>query len=232
MAEETQSAVRPWQRRLRTELRTREAGGGSNWCPDDYRFAVYARDGHSCACCGIRGGRHGAGLTVDHIRSQHGEGGRSTVENMITMCNSCNSSKQDTPLREWAETTLRARGHDPQRVLNRIAELSKHPIDLEHGDRLALAREENRRPPTYNELVFREKRRMAENKDREVRTGKANPRNKHPLDVLIERAEATVAAKKEAAAAKAPRTPRSTQKGKRGGTFVVTESGRKRYVRK
>jgi len=222
---------RPWRRRLRTELRARVAGEGSGWCPDDYRFAVYARDGHSCACCGIRGGQHGAGLTVDHIRSQHGEGGRSTVENMITMCNSCNSSKQDTPLREWVNTVMRERGHDPERIMARIQELAKHPIDLEHGDRLALELEEMSRPPTYNDLVFSERKRMAANMARERETGEPNRRNKHPLDVLVEKA-AALQQRESKQMAQPKAAPLPVQRGKKGGAFVITRGGEKRYIGK
>lgn len=102
------------------QLRTRIAGGGSSWLPRDARHAIYARDGHACACCAIRGGHNGAGLTVDHIRSQHGEGGDSNLRNLVTLCNSCNSSKQDTPLDQWVNDSLVNRGHDAQVVLQRV----------------------------------------------------------------------------------------------------------------
>lgn len=219
-----------FERRFRTQPRERVAGGGSDWLPRDIRYAVYARDGHSCACCGIRGGRHGAGLSADHIRSQAGEGGESDPRNLITMCNSCNSSKGKRPLREWADRFLRARGHDPDRVIARINELSRRHYDLEEGDRLAQAAEDMRRPPTLNDLVIREKERIKISAQRERDTGRANPRNKHPLDVLMERAEAALLERAQRQTAE--RTPQATQRGKKGGVFVVTKSGKKRYVGK
>jgi hypothetical protein len=221
-----------FQRRRTTEPRTRVAGGGSDWLPRDMRHAIYARDGHACACCGIRGGRNGAGLTADHIRSQHGEGGESDPRNLITMCNSCNSSKQDRPLREWARTFLARRGHDPEQVISRINELSQHHVDLELGERLAQEEAERRKPPLYNNLVMREKARMAANAQRERETGRANTRNRHPLDLLRDKAEASLLERAGKHSGKRSGPAPVVQRGRKGGTFVVTKSGEKRYVKK
>lgn len=211
-------------------LRARIAGGGSSWLPRDARHAIYARDGHACACCAVRGGRNGAGLTVDHIRSQHGEGGDSNLRNLVTMCNSCNSSKQATPLDQWVNKTLVDRGHDPRVVMQRVHALSQRPIDLDHGEALAQIEEDRRKPPLYNDLVIAAKRRMAVNAQAERRVGRPNRYNTHPLDDLTlgQSAGAKAAAAPPTKVAKAAQ---AVQKGKKGGTFVVTAGGKRRYIK-
>lgn len=51
------------------------------------RLEVYERDGFKCVTCGIQ-----KNLTLDHIKPEI-LGGVSTIENLQTMCKSCNSSK-------------------------------------------------------------------------------------------------------------------------------------------
>lgn len=53
----------------------------------DVRRTVYERDGHRCVTCGATDG-----LTLDHIHPWI-YGGPDTVENLQTMCLSCNSRK-------------------------------------------------------------------------------------------------------------------------------------------
>lgn len=52
------------------------------------RFAVYARDGYRCKKCGRRHGR----LEVDHIYPI-AKGGKSTFDNLQTLCHRCNVKK-------------------------------------------------------------------------------------------------------------------------------------------
>ncbi|MDC5514499.1 HNH endonuclease [Acinetobacter baumannii] len=51
------------------------------------RLEVYERDGFKCVTCGVQ-----KNLTLDHIKPEI-LGGVSTIENLQTMCKSCNSSK-------------------------------------------------------------------------------------------------------------------------------------------
>ncbi len=51
------------------------------------RLEVYERDGFKCVTCGVQ-----KNLTLDHIKPEI-LGGPSTIENLQTMCKSCNSSK-------------------------------------------------------------------------------------------------------------------------------------------
>lgn len=51
------------------------------------RMKVYERDGFKCVTCGTQ-----QNLTLDHIKPEV-LGGESTIENLQTMCKSCNSRK-------------------------------------------------------------------------------------------------------------------------------------------
>lgn len=55
----------------------------------DYRQAIFHRDGYECAECGAT-----EQLTVDHI-IPISKGGTETLENLRTLCKSCNSKKGD-----------------------------------------------------------------------------------------------------------------------------------------
>lgn len=51
------------------------------------REAVYERDGHACLHCGALDG-----LSLDHIHP-YSLGGSDTIDNLQTLCRSCNSKK-------------------------------------------------------------------------------------------------------------------------------------------
>lgn len=55
--------------------------------PKDLRQAVFDRDGRQCVRCSCEND-----LTVDHIDPEV-NGGRATLENLQTLCRSCNSRK-------------------------------------------------------------------------------------------------------------------------------------------
>lgn len=106
-----------------------------NWIKPDRRLALYRRDGNRCACCGARGGPHGYGLTVDHIEPSAG-GGQNLDSNLLTMCNRCNSVKQDKPLDKFLKDFLAPRGHDIAAIKKRIAKLVETPIDRAEGKKM------------------------------------------------------------------------------------------------
>lgn len=56
------------------------------------RFSIYERDGYRCRCCGISD-RY-AQLEIDHI-IPIARGGKSTYENLQTLCHRCNIEKSD-----------------------------------------------------------------------------------------------------------------------------------------
>ena len=55
------------------------------------RFAIYERDGHRCRKCGRRTGD----LEIDHI-FPISKGGKSTFDNLQTLCHDCNVKKSNT----------------------------------------------------------------------------------------------------------------------------------------
>jgi len=52
------------------------------------RASVFARDGHTCLYCG----RHGGGLTIDHVIPR-ARGGAYDWTNLVTCCLKCNNKK-------------------------------------------------------------------------------------------------------------------------------------------
>ncbi|MBR2617036.1 MAG: HNH endonuclease [Clostridia bacterium] len=57
------------------------------------RFSIYQRDGYRCKSCGARGGR--VDLEIDHIKPI-AKGGKSTYDNLQTLCKRCNKRKGDS----------------------------------------------------------------------------------------------------------------------------------------
>lgn len=57
------------------------------YIPDSIRIAVYTRDGWECLRCG-----NPENLSLDHIHPWS-EGGEDSIENLQTLCRSCNSWK-------------------------------------------------------------------------------------------------------------------------------------------
>lgn len=66
--------------------------------PEDWggiRQAVFDRDGFACVYCGSV-----LDLQCDHVEPLS-KGGSSDINNLVTACKSCNSSKGARPLQEW-----------------------------------------------------------------------------------------------------------------------------------
>lgn len=68
-------------------------------CPsaqwDMLRQQTFERDGFACVYCGASGD-----LSADHL-VPWADGGRSALDNLVTACRSCNSSKGVKSLNEW-----------------------------------------------------------------------------------------------------------------------------------
>jgi 5-methylcytosine-specific restriction endonuclease McrA len=109
---------------------------GSKWIRPEKRLAIYARDGFACVYCGANEGE--SPLTLDHVLARE-MGGTHNADNLVTCCFSCNSSKQDVPMRTWF-ATLRARGIDTSRLSIRIRTHLARPIDMNVGKQLRAAR--------------------------------------------------------------------------------------------
>jgi hypothetical protein len=57
--------------------------------------SIFRRDGHKCVYCGSIND-----LCIDHVVPQI-NGGTHDMDNLVTACRSCNSSKKDKSLAEW-----------------------------------------------------------------------------------------------------------------------------------
>lgn len=65
------------------------------------RYQVFQRDGFRCLACGKHGGDDGVILHIDHIVPRS-KGGQDTLDNLQTLCSTCNlgkSNRDDTDLR-------------------------------------------------------------------------------------------------------------------------------------
>lgn len=56
------------------------------------RWAILYRDQFRCRYCGAQAGDEGVKLVVDHAKSVS-DGGGTTLDNLVTACQQCNSSK-------------------------------------------------------------------------------------------------------------------------------------------
>ena len=74
---------------------------GSKWIRKGKRQAIYARDDHRCVYCGAD--LTGKCATLDHVTPRE-LGGGNEASNLVTACLSCNSRKQDLPLRKFLAT--------------------------------------------------------------------------------------------------------------------------------
>lgn len=75
----------------------------------DKRLAIYLRDKFCCVYC--EADLHGAqpfNVTLEHLKPR-GTGGGQAPENLITACRSCNCTRQDAPLRDFATPEARQR---------------------------------------------------------------------------------------------------------------------------
>lgn len=76
--------------------------------PAKVRAAVYERDGNACVYCGFKFEPPrvegdlliGPAPTVDHLLPRS-RGGKNTVENLVTACWSCNSTKRNKTADEF-----------------------------------------------------------------------------------------------------------------------------------
>lgn len=90
------------------------------------RTWVFERDNHTCQYCGIKANPNhyhwnkyrgvdyikyelnGVLLSVDHKRPWS-KGGKTTINNLITVCLDCQNSKRTAPLEEWQKSRQRVK---------------------------------------------------------------------------------------------------------------------------
>ena len=101
----------------------------------DLRLAIYLRDSFRCVycCCDL----HGAApmdITLDHVVAQ-ADGGSNRPDNLVTACRSCNCSRQDRPLKRFADPETRADIRRlTRRAIGRYRKLAKAIIRGETED--------------------------------------------------------------------------------------------------
>ena len=71
-----------------------------NWIRPNTRLAIYLRDGMACAWCG-QSVEDGIMLTLDHCKPRS-KGGTNDVDNLVTSCNHCNSSRGNRSMMKFA----------------------------------------------------------------------------------------------------------------------------------
>lgn len=104
---------------------------GMDWIRLHKRMAIYARDDFDCVWCRLvfPTPELGYGLQLDHLEDPHDH----RPVNLVTSCQSGNSSRQDTPLEQWLRQLDGG-------AWARVAERLRRPLDLDLGLRLARAR--------------------------------------------------------------------------------------------
>jgi 5-methylcytosine-specific restriction endonuclease McrA len=100
----------------------------SSWIRQDKRQAIYLRDGYACVFCGAAVDDPGTTLTLDHLQARN-LGGGNEATNLVTCCLSCNSSKQDLPMREWMRV-LADRGVDVTELPKKIRRHTRRVLNL------------------------------------------------------------------------------------------------------
>jgi len=110
--------------------KTANGNQGSKWIRRDKRLAIYLRDGFMCLYCGCDlHGADPANLTLDHLNAKHSAGNHHE-RNLVTACRSCNSSRQDSPWRQYATGGAIARiERHRRRILFRYRRLAKAILD-------------------------------------------------------------------------------------------------------
>ncbi len=92
----------------RTEWAER-SGRSSKWITPLRRLALYLRDGFRCAYCGRDlTGAPPREVTLDHYKPRV-RGGSHRSRNLITACASCNFSRQNRPVWQFALPQVRER---------------------------------------------------------------------------------------------------------------------------
>lgn len=123
---------------MATQNSKRTPGAGSKWISRGARMACYLRGNFTCTYCRAAFGTDGDGLTLDHVVAVN-NGGTDAATNLVSVCLSCNSSRQDSTNREWF-ATMRQKGMDTNGLSARMARQTAAPLNMVAGRELAHAR--------------------------------------------------------------------------------------------
>ena len=101
----------------------------SQWLFTTTRWAIYARDGFSCAYCEVTmveliDARDGGVLTVDHVKARS-KGGNNDTANLVACCYDCNEGKGRRSLREACKEL----GQNYEAVRARIRRRTRRDIE-------------------------------------------------------------------------------------------------------
>jgi len=100
--------------------------GGGKWIRPDKRLAIYLRDRLTCVYC-LKDlyNADPRDITLDHVHSLSDKGSNSET-NLVTCCRSCNSSKQDKTLTQFAgPETVKYIRRNTRRSLTKYRKLAK-----------------------------------------------------------------------------------------------------------
>ena len=81
-----------------------------------------------------------AGVTLDHVTPRE-LGGSNHESNLVTCCLSCNSAKQDLPLRKFLRV-LADRGVDTTKIARRIRTVTRRTLDRKGAANKAAAKKQ------------------------------------------------------------------------------------------
>ena len=103
-------------------------GQGMNWITQHKRLAIYLRDGLACAYCGASV-EDGIKLTLDHIKP-YSKGGTNEANNLVTCCDTCNSSRGARAVTTFAKAAAEYRGVDADCILKNIKNATRRALDV------------------------------------------------------------------------------------------------------
>lgn len=102
---------------------------GGKWIRNEKRLAIYLRDEFHCVYCNKN--LHNSDpfdITLDHVKCRSRRGSNSET-NLITACRSCNSSRGNTKINDWADaSTKKAIRRQTSRKLGKYLKLAKDLI--------------------------------------------------------------------------------------------------------
>lgn len=104
------------------------------WIRADLRLAIYLRDSFRCVyCCEDLHAADPRDITLDHVKAK-ADGGSNLPANLVTACRSCNSSRQDKPLKRFCgpETVADVKRLTARKI-DRYRRLAKALISGETG---------------------------------------------------------------------------------------------------
>lgn len=125
---------------MTTKTQPNRRNQGMNWIRQEKRLALYLRDGLACVYCGAAV-EDGAKLTLDHL-TPSSQGGKNTPGNLVTCCHTCNSSRGDRPVEDFAAAAAGYVNHGvtAAQILTDIAERTARPVPIAEAKQLIARR--------------------------------------------------------------------------------------------